>query len=76
MHNKCVAYVTAEFIPTVCSIYILPRIAEVLVILMTLRQGEKMTRRMPYIAQDIPSWDGVRIPSNKSRGIKSGITRV
>lgn len=76
MHNKCVAYVTAEFTSTVCSIYILPRIAKVLVILMTLRQEERVTRRMPYLAQDIASWDHVRIPNNKSMGINSGITRV
>lgn len=54
MHNKCVAYVTAEFILTICSIYILPRVAEVLVILMTLRQGEKMTGEVPHIAQILP----------------------
>lgn len=54
----------AEFISTVCSTYILPRIAEVLVILMTLRQEEKLTRRMSYLARDISSWDHVRIPSN------------
>lgn len=63
----------AEFISTVCSTYILPRIAEALVILMTLRQEEKLTRRMSYLAGDISSWDQVRIPNNKSMGINARI---
>lgn len=73
VHNKYVAYVTAEFISMVCSTYILPITAEVLVILMTLRQEEKLTRRMSYLAQDIASWDHVRIPNNKSMGINARI---
>lgn len=55
MHNECVAYVMVEFIPPVCSVSILPRAADMLVSLVILRQGEKMTRRTPSIAQDIAS---------------------
>jgi hypothetical protein len=31
---------------------------------------------MLYIAQDTVPWDNVRIPSNKSMGINSGITKA